>query len=147
MDKNALRDTLLALENADLQAAREAYADYLSAAKPDRTEADDAEDHSLNVSDAELAEGLEAPLQAAEAAMARLQAIDFGPKDTVAPGAVIRLNGQRFVFAVATRPFQVEGLACMGVSTDAPLFLAAQGKSAGDSVQVGGARHRIESVE
>ncbi len=85
MDKNALRDALLPLENQDLQAASEAHVDCLPAAKPDRTVADDAEDHSLNVSDAELA--------------------------------------------------------------DAPLLRAAQGESAGRSVQVGGDRHRSESVE
>ena len=89
MDKTALRTALLALEGQELQAARQAYADYLAAAKPEEDLQDDAESHSLNVQDAELAEGLDAPLHSAEDAMARLQAIDFGPKSTVAPGAVL----------------------------------------------------------
>lgn len=147
MDKTALRNALLALEGHELQAARDAYADYLAAAKPDRTEAEDAEDHSLNVEDAELAQGLEAPLQAAQDAMARLQAIDFGPRTTVAPGAVLQLGGQNFVVAVATQPFKVGAQTYMGISTESPLYRAAQGKSVGDTVELAGHDRRIERIE
>ena len=86
-------------------------------------------------------------LQAAQDAMARLQAIDFGAKDEVAPGAVVRIGNQRFVMAVATRPFQVGGETFMGVSLDAPLYLAARGKSAGDAFTLGGTPRSIDSVE
>ena len=147
MDKTALRTALLALEGQELQAARQAYADYLAAAKPEEDLQDDAESHSLNVQDAELAEGLDAPLHSAEDAMARLQAIDFGPKSTVAPGAVLKIGGQYFVVAVATRPFKADGVKLMGISTDSPLYQAAQGKSAGESAQWAGHRHHIDHIE
>lgn len=147
MDKNALRAALLSLESHELQAARDAYAGYLAGSKPDDSEASGVQAHSFAVEDAELAEGLEAPLQSAEAAMARLQAIDFGPKDEVAPGAVVGIGGQRFVIAVATRPFEVDGVRVMGVSTDSPLYQAAQGLAAGDTAAFGGGRHLIDSVE
>ena len=147
MDKTALRAALLALEGNELQAASQAYADYLAAAKPAEDLQDDAESHSLNVQDAELAEGLSAPLQSAQDAMARLQAIDFGPKSTVAPGAALQVGGQWFVVAVATRPFQADGVSVMGISSDSPLYQAAQGKSAGESAQWAGHRHRIDHVE
>ena len=147
MDKTALRTALLALEGQELQAARQAYADYLAAAKPAEDLQDDAESHSLNVQDAELAEGLEAPLHSAEDAMAQLQSIDFGPKSTVSPGALLQVGGQYFVVAVATRPFQVEGVQVMGVSSASPLYQAAQGKAAGESAEWGGHRHRIDHVE
>ena len=85
LDKTALREAMLALEGHELQAARDAYAGYLAASKPDDTESSGVQAHSLAVEDAELAQGLEGPLQAAQDAMARLQAIDFGAKDEVAP--------------------------------------------------------------
>lgn len=147
LDKTALREAMLALEGHELQAARDAYADYLAASKPDDTESSGVQAHSLAVEDAELAQGLEGPLQAAQDAMARLQAIDFGAKDEVAPGAVVRIGNQRFVMAVATRPFQVGGETFMGVSLDAPLYLAARGKSAGDAFTLGGTPRSIDSVE
>ena len=147
MDKTALRAALLALEGNELQAASQAYADYLAAAKPAEDLQDDAESHSLNVQDAELAEGLAAPLQSAQDAMARLQEVDFGPKSTVAPGAVLQVGGQWFVVAVATRSFQADGVSLMGISSDSPLYQAAQGKSAGESVQWADHRHRIDHVE
>ncbi|PNS07531.1 hypothetical protein [Solilutibacter silvestris] len=147
MDKTALRDALLALETHELQAAREAYADYLAASKPDNTEAQDVQDHSLEVEDAELASGLEAPLQQAQDAMARLQAIDFGAKTEVSPGAVIRMGGKRFVVAVATQPFEVGGVTYMGMSTSAPLYRAAQGLSAGDTASFNGRTITIEQVD
>ncbi len=147
MDKNALRTALLALEGHELQAARDAYAGYLAASRPDDSEASGVQAHSLAVEDAELAEGLEAPLQSAEAAMARLQAIDFGPKDEVAPGALLSIGGQRFVVAVATRPFDVHGATVMGVSTDSPLYQAARGLGAGDAFELGGKARTIDSVE
>ena len=147
MDKTALRNALLALETQELQAAQQAYADYLAAAKPAADLDDDADSHSLNVQDAELAEGLAAPLQSAEDAMAKLQAIDFGPKTEVAPGALLQLGGQRFVVAVATRPFQADGVQVMGISTESPLYQSAQGKRAGETAVFGGKHHRIDHIE
>ncbi len=146
MDKTALRSALLALEQHELQAAREAYDDYLASSKPDRTEADDIEDHSLNVEGAELAEGLEAPLLAAEEAMRRLQAIDFSPRSTIAPGAVFELGGQRFVVAVATRPFTVDGQSVMGISAESPLYGAVRDKASGETAEFRGKQVRIGSV-
>ena len=147
MDKTALRAALLALETHELQAARDAYAEYLASAKPDDTEAQDVQDHSLEVEDAELAQGLEAPLQAAQDAMAKLQAIDFGARTEIAPGAVVQLGGKRFVVAVATRPFDVDGATYMGISTESPLYRAAEGLGAGDTVNLNGRELVIQSVE
>ncbi|QNP39859.1 hypothetical protein [Lysobacter solisilvae (ex Woo and Kim 2020)] len=147
MDKTALRNALLALERHELQAAREAYADYLAGSKPDRADTEDDQDHSLAVEDAELAQGLEGPLQAAQDAMARLQAIDFAPRTTVAPGAVLELGGQRFVVAVATQQFKVGAQTYMGISTESPLYRAAYGKAAGDTVEFAGRPHRIDRID
>ena len=147
MDKTALRNALLALEAHELQAARDAYTGYLNSAKPDDESVQDAQDHSLEVEDAELAQGLEAPFQAAQDAMATLQSIDFGPRTTVAPGAVVQLGGKRFVVAVATRPFDAAGATYMGISTESPLYRAAAGLGAGDSVSFAGRDVVIQSVE
>ena len=72
---------------------------------------------------------------------------DFGPKDEVAPGALLSIGGQRFVVAVATRPFDVHGATVMGVSTDSPLYQAARGLGAGDAFELGGKARTIDSVE
>lgn len=83
LNKPSLQSTLLSLESAQLQQSRQAYAEYLQQARRDRTEPTDHDQASQEFANAEIAEYFEGPVRSYEAAMKRLQGIDFGPKSEV----------------------------------------------------------------
>ena len=83
LSKTSLQTTIKNLQEAQLRQSRDAYASYLAEARRDRTEPTDQDQASQELGNAELAEYFEAPTRTYEAALNRLQSIDFGPKSRV----------------------------------------------------------------
>lgn len=146
MDKRIIKQTMLALESADLRSDRKQYFDYVAEARLDRSEPieDDEQSHAEFASD--LAEALDDALHDHTDKLDKLREIDFGPKSTVTEGALVRLSGRYFVIAVATGKFACEGREVMGISTMAPIFEAIKGARAGDTVELNGRKLAIEEV-
>ncbi len=63
-----------------------------------------------------------------------MRQIDFGPRDSVEKGAVVRIDGRWFVVAVASDAFECDGNTYMGISTKAPIYAAIADARAGDVV-------------
>jgi hypothetical protein len=145
-DKAFFRNTILSLEAEKLNFSQEAYIDYLKGTARDTGEPTDHDGASHRVSDAELAEGFECPLHTHAEALAKLQRIDFGPKSEVEEGALVRFGGQWFVVAVSTSEFACDGVNYIGISTQAPIYCAIEGKRAGDTFEFRGRRIHIEDV-
>lgn len=59
--------------------------------------------------------------------------LDFSSTDVVRPGAIVGLDGVRFIVGVVLDEVTVDGQAYAGLSDDSPLYEAIQGLSAGDS--------------
>ncbi|MCV6596382.1 MAG: hypothetical protein OIF40_04770 [Mangrovicoccus sp.] len=146
IDKLRLRDAMLALEEAELAHAREAYEEYLSEAKIDHSEPIGRGEQVQAEAAGELAAALDQPVHDHAEKLARLREIDFGPKTTVGEGAAIDIGGKLFVIAVSTSKFTCDGAQVMGISPQAPLYKALEGLSAGESASVNGRQVTVAAV-
>ena len=146
MDKSALKQRMIELETRELEDSMENYRAYLAEAQTDPTEPVDIGDHSQKENAGELAEAFDSPVRAHERKIEAIKTIDFGPKDSVEPGAVIQLGQRLFVVSVATDSFDCEGKTLMGISTEAPVYLALEGMEAGDSAKVNGKTVTIDRI-
>ena len=79
-----------------------------------------------------------------QAELDHLEGLDFGPKDAVAPGAVIEFGGNRYVVGVVADSFESEGLAYEGISTDSPIYAEIAGLHLGDTFSWLGHDQRID---
>jgi len=76
----------------------------------------------------------------------QLNAIDFGEKAEVEEGAIVRLNDRYFVISVSTARFECDGESFMGISPQAPIYQAMQGKRAGEKFAYGDRQFDIQAV-
>ncbi len=101
-NKDHIRETMLSLETAALQSARDKYLDYVSTARLDRSEPIENDEQAQAEIASDFAEALDDTLDDYADKLDKLRTIDFGPKTAVAEGAVIKLSGRYFVVAVST---------------------------------------------
>lgn len=146
LDKSALRDAMLALEAAELDAAREHYEAYLAESRLAENEPHERDEIASARIAADLAHGFDAPIHTLEAKIDVLENLDFGPKTEVGPGAVIAFNGRHFVVAVATKKFDFAGQTYMGLAQDSPIYAKIEGLTEGDSFEHNGKDMSIERV-
>jgi hypothetical protein len=145
-DKQLLKQTMLQLEADQLAYTQQAYEEYLSDSAPDLSEVRDHGGFSQKFGAAEVAQAFECPLHTYEEAIAAIEAIDFGPKNEVEAGAVLRVDDRWYVVGVATKAFKCQGNDFIGISTQAPIFTCLEGKQAGDSCEWAGREIRLDSV-
>lgn len=146
MNKVFLKNTMLSLEVEGLGYTKRAYSEYLHGSARDYSEPVDQDQFSHEFNDAELAQAFECPLHGHSEAIAKLNKIDFGAKTEVEEGAAVRFGGRWFVIAVATSAFDYDGTSFIGMSKDAPIFTAIEGKRAGELFEFDGKEMRIEAV-
>lgn len=146
MDKQRVKQTMLELEQRQFDTSTGAYLDYVRSARLDRSEPIENDELAQAVFARDLSEAFDEPVHAHAEKIARLHAIDFGPKQTVEEGAIVKVAGRQFVVAVATDRFTCDGKELMGISTAAPLYAAIKGKRAGDSCTFNGREIRVEAI-
>jgi hypothetical protein len=117
MDKNIIKETMLSLEGAALQSAREKYLDYVADARLDRSEPIESDEQAQAEIASDLSEALDDTLHDHTDKLDKLREVDFGPKSIVTEGALVRLSGRYFVIAVSTSKFTCDGREVMGIST------------------------------
>ncbi len=66
--------------------------------------------------------------------------------DEVTIGAVVMTDQRNFFIGESIPEFQVEGISYTGISPEAPIFKALQGKKAGDQVEFRGVQYTIQEV-
>lgn len=148
IDKQALKKTLLSLKQDVIAQADAAYQDFVSGAQLDAEQTIDDDTIAQAVTQRNLAEEAEARLHEHQGHLDLIEAVDFKSKSTVAPGAIVKLEGsdRHLVVALATAGFVCEGRPYLGISTDSPLYVAMAGLSAGDSFELNGRERTIELV-
>ena len=146
VDKETLRETMLALEAEQLSASKANYQQYLANAQLNLGEVRDAQDQSQTQQVGDYAELFDAPIHTHEEAIEFIKGLDFSSTSTVQAGAVVKWAGQNFVISALTDEFECQGETFMGISCDAPITAALLGKSAGESFELSGATHQIEDV-
>lgn len=147
MDKTAVRDRMLALEEHELQNSKDAYLEFVAATcVVDRGELVEPQASSQAVQSRNLAEALDSPFHDHLAKLEALKKIDFGPKSKVEEGAIVEFDGRCFVISVATLAFCCEGHELMGISMLAPIYEELADRRAGETFVFRGHKHVIQTI-
>jgi transcription elongation GreA/GreB family factor len=132
IDKQKLQTVMLALTEAELAQAHVKYEQFLAEARLDRSEVIERDEQAQAETAADLAEAFDDREHQAELKVAALKMLDFGPKDVVEPGAVVRFGDRFLVVSVSTAEFECGGRRCIGISPAAPIYKALEGKAQGE---------------
>jgi hypothetical protein len=146
MDKEQVKQAMLELEQQQFNTSRDAYLGYVASARLDPTEPIENDELAQASFARDLSEAFDEPVHAHADKIARLRQIDFGPKLAVSEGAIVRIAGRQFVIAVATDRFSCDGQELMGISAQAPLYAAIEGKRTGETCSFNGRSITIEAV-
>lgn len=146
MNKDCVRETMLALTETELEHANERYVQFLMGARVTDNEPIEVDEQAQAKWQADLAESFEQPVHSAETKLAALKNLDFSPKSTVESGAIVCVDGRHFVIGISTDRFTCEGTELMGMSPDAPFYEAIEGLSSGDAVEFRGREFEIRSI-
>jgi hypothetical protein len=82
MDKSIIKETMLSLEGAALQSAREKHFDYVADASLDRSELIESDEQAQAEIASDLSEALDDTLQDHTDKLDKLREVDFAPKST-----------------------------------------------------------------
>jgi hypothetical protein len=82
MDKNIIKETMLSLEGATLQSAREKYFDYVADVRLDRSERIEREESAQAEVASDLSEAVDDTLHDRTGKLDKSREVDFGPKST-----------------------------------------------------------------
>ena len=146
MNKDCVRESMLALSASELEHATHNYMQFLEGTKLVPTEPIALDEQAQAKFQANLAESLEQPIHSAEAKLKAIDALDFGPKTKVGPGAIVCVDGRHFVIGVATSRFHCEGVEMMGLSTLAPFYEAIDGLKADETGEFRGREFEVREV-
>lgn len=147
MDKIAVKATMLKLEREELEHAFEKYQEYLESARLDGSEPIELDERGQAKTAAIYAESFEHPVHVHTDKIEQLKSIDFGPRERVAEGAIVKFGGRHFVIAVATGRFECEGNCLMGISPLAPIYAELEDKAAGEKIVINGREMILEEVQ
>ena len=145
-DKDHVRETMLSLETAALHSARENYLDYVATARLDRSETIENDEQAQAETAADLAEAFDDLEHEAQAKIAAIAGLDFGPKTEVGPGAAVRIGDRFLVVGVSTGEFTCQGQKFVGISQAAPIYEALEGKKAGEVCEFRGRKMKVTEV-
>jgi transcription elongation GreA/GreB family factor len=146
MNKSHVKETMLALTEADMAQAEQKYRVFLASARLDHSETIESDEQAQTETAADLAEAFDDRAHDYAAKLAVLNRIDFGPKDEVTLGAVVQVGDRFLVIGVSTAAFECQGQAFIGISTAAPIYAALEGKSAGDTCTFNGRELIVSEV-
>ena len=125
---------LKAQAQQQLATLQETYAGHHLAAEIDQDSSISVDDISQSDEAGDLA-GLTAEgIVKAKRSLAAIEALDPSPTDVVAPGAIVVLDGDRFVVGVVAASFECDGDTYEGMSAEAPILAVIGGKSGGTTV-------------
>ena len=143
IDKTDIRETLLAMERADIAAAQRSYDAYFGEATTAGDRVFDPEHAATVVRDRPVLERIDALQHEHEHHVQTISAISFASSVTVQPGAVVQLDDRFVVVAVPAPEFVHREIRMIGISTHAPLFRAMKGLRPGDTFEF---NHRTYAI-
>lgn len=146
MDKNKLKEALIALEKKHIDSAEMKYEDFLKGNLLDNSEVVDTDDQSHHRQSLDISDQLDEQAHVHAEHLEVINKISFEPTDVVKPGAVVSVNGRCMIVAVSKSPFKVGDRDFMGISTNAPIYSSLKGKKAGDSFEFNNQKFTIEAV-
>lgn len=146
MDKSKLKQTMIEMERHSIEDVTNSHNDFFNESQVDWEQVVDADDQSHFREQTEISNELDRQIIEHEEHLLALANISFDESDIVEPGAIVTVSGRHMIVAVSKPRFQFEGQDFIGISADAPIYPAMEGKKAGDVFTFKGRKFKIESV-
>ncbi len=143
-DKQRLKDALINHLRDAVAAVRQSVSAEDSAALLDQTSSFTVDDQSQSDEAGAMAAIFAESVARAEDHLAAVEALDMAPREQVQPGAVVGFGDQRYVVGVVTGPLACDGVDYEGISTDAEMYAAIQGRQLGEEFEFRGRRLSID---
>lgn len=147
MDKQQIKNALVSAMSEQVSDTRADEIVDEDAAQLDQNEPIEPGEQSQADQAGEMRGHVEAVAESQKAQIREVEALDVSPRTTIEPGAVAVIDGNAYLVGVVAAPFDVDGTTYEGMSTDAPLYEAAQGLEAGDSFTFLDREHHVDSVD
>ncbi|WP_141397230.1 hypothetical protein [Mobilicoccus massiliensis] len=147
LDKQKVKDALVSQLGAEAASTKTTESVDQDAARLDQDMPMDSGDLSQSDQAGEMRGRLSAVAQGELGGIQEVEALDVSPKTTIEPGAIVAIDGDHYLVGVPASPFECDGVTYEGMSSDSPMFEAAQGKSAGDTFDLLGSTRHIDSVD
>lgn len=147
MNKTKIIKSLFATQDQVIIGLRERVKNNKVLVDLDETDTNDMGDYSHQDEVAEMNGLMDLQLEKAEAEKLKLRSIDFSHKTKIGVGAVVKTDHYTFVIGIATLSFKVDGIQCVGISLDAPIYGMMKDKKVGESFSFGGNSYKIKSIE
>jgi transcription elongation GreA/GreB family factor len=144
--KTAVRDRMLALEQAELDFAEDKHERFTESSLLDDRDNWDKDDMALSRTAADQAAALDQPVFIHTSKIEALEDMDFGLTDTVGLGAIVVVDGRNFVVAVSTSKFDCDGEKYMGISESSPIYRAMADLKKGETFELNGKTLTIDDV-
>lgn len=144
--KEEIKNKIIEIEHADLNALKEMYNTHASSADLDEESTFGHEDLAHQDQSRESAKSLESRINRQKQMIDSFLNLDFSPKSKVEPGALVLTNSLNFFIGITANMFDYEGKKYIGLNVEAPIYTALQGKKAGDEVEFNGQVYKIEEV-
>jgi hypothetical protein len=144
--KETIKNQIIEIEKADLNALKEMYASHLEASDLEDESTPDPEDFSQKTQSQESALGLEVRINRQKQMIDSFLNLDFGPKEKVEPGSLVLTDTLNFFIGITANMFDYEGKKYIGLNTEAPIYAALEGAKAGDAVEFNGQKYSIKEV-
>lgn len=146
MDKNSIKQELLKIEKKHIELSAKNYSSFLMDGDVKVEEVTDLDDRSHQYQSSDISQKLDHSVHNHEEHLRTIEAISFGPKTAVEPGAIVSVNGRCMIVAVSKPPFKIGDRSFIGISTDAPIYKELKGKKTGDSFTFNNQKFTIEAI-
>lgn len=146
MDKKAIREALIKLENISINEAEMKYDEFLSGNLIDRGEIVDNDDQSHHRQSIDVSDELEHLAHVHIDHLKAIKELSFEPTEKIQPGAIVSVNGRCMIIGIAKSPFKIGDRSFIGISTEAPIYKCLIGKTSGEYFEFNNKRFRIEAV-
>lgn len=146
MNKSAIKETMIAHQEEIINELVEKVDTVHTMSDIDEEETHDPEDFSHQFEAGEMEQLIKVQLNKAKSALDFLKSIDFGPKNTVTSGAVVKTNKMKFFIGFSTVPFDVNDDHIVGISLSSPIYPIMANKKVGDNFTFSGIDYNIEAI-
>jgi len=146
MNKKAITEKMVSLQETIVDELFEQVTTVHTNVDIDEEETHDPEDYSHQFESQELEQLIKVQLNKAKSDLQFLKTIDFGPKNTVTSGALVKTNKMIFFVGFPTVPFDAGDDHIVGISLSSPIYPIMAKKKAGDNFTFSGIDYNIESI-
>jgi hypothetical protein len=146
MNKETVRETMLSHQQEIINELSEQISTVHTMVDIDEEMTHDPEDYSHQFESNEIEQLIKVQLNKAKSGLQHLESIDFGPKNTVTAGALVKTNKMKFFIGFPTVPFDAGEDHIVGISLGSPIYPMMANKKVGDSFTFSGNEYNIESI-